>query len=187
MVSPRLGHRYAKSIIDLATEKGQLEAVYNDMKYLQMATKQSREFVALLKSPIIKADKKQAILDAVTKGKVSDLTAAFTRLLVIKGRENALPEIVNAFIDQYNTIKGINKVKLTTAVEISEELKKDITRKMILEGGLGQVELDTKVDEDLIGGFVLEFNNNKVDASIQRDLRDVKKQFLSNDYVHKLR
>lgn len=187
MHSPRLAGRYAKSLIDLAQEKGQLEVVYKDMQYMQQVVKQSREFVTLIKSPIIKADKKNAILDAVSKGKLSDMTIGFNRLLVIKGREAALPEIVNAFIEQYNTIKEIHTVKLTTAVEPSEELKKSIMRKMIVEAGLQKVELETKVDPSIIGGFILEFNNNKVDASILRDLKDIRKQFVDNHYVQKIR
>lgn len=187
MPNPRLAHRYAKSLVDLSVEKNQLEIVYADMKFLQLACKSSREFVSLLQSPIIAADKKIKILEAVCSGKVSDLTAQFNKLLVHKGREFELPEIVNAFIEQYNAIKGIHKVKLTTAVEVSEELKKSIVAKANTEAGLGKVELETKVDESLIGGFVLEFNNNLVDASIARDLRDIKKQFGKNVYVQNIR
>jgi F-type H+-transporting ATPase subunit delta len=187
MQSPRLAGRYAKSLIDLSQEKGQLETVYKDMQYLQQVVKQSRDFVVLMKSPVIRADKKNAILDAVSKDKLSDLTKAFNRLLVTKGRESVLPEVVNAFIDQYNAIKGIHKVKLTTAVEASEDLKQSMISKLKSEAGLDIVELETKVDPSLVGGFVLEFNNNKVDASILRDLKDVKKQFLRNDYILQIR
>ncbi len=187
MPNPRLAHRYAKSLIDLAVEKGQLEAIYADMKFLQLVCKSSKEFVTLLQSPVVTADKKNGIIEAITAGKVSEITASFNKLLVKKGREFELPEIVNAVVEQYNTIKGIHQVKLTTAVELSEELKKSISDKAAKEGGLGNVELETKVDESLIGGFVLEFNNNLVDASIARDLRDIKKQFAKNVYVPSLR
>lgn len=187
MPNPRLAHRYAKSLVDLAIEKNQLEAIYADMKYLQTACKSSKEFVSLLQSPIIGADKKNKILEAVCSGKVSELTNQFNKLLVSKGREFELPEIVNAVIEQYNKINGIHKVKLTTAVPVSDELKHSITKKAATEGGLGKVELETKVDESLIGGFVLEFNNNLVDASIARDLRDIKAQFSKNVYVKNIR
>lgn len=187
MPNPRLASRYAKSLIDLAIEKDQLEAVYADMLYLKAVCKQSREFLALLRSPIIKADQKNSIVTAVTKGKVSELTAAFNHLLVKKGREGDLPEIVNAFIEQYQQLKGIHSVTLTTAVPISEELKQSICQKVQSEKDLGSIELETKTDERLIGGFVLEFNNNLVDASILRDLKDIKNQFLKNDYIYQLR
>lgn len=187
MPNPRLALRYAKSLIDLSTEKGQLEAVYEDMKYLQALCKSSREFVALLRSPIIKADKKDAIISAVVKPHIGVLTTSFTELLVRKGREEDMPEIINAFIDQYNTIKGIHKVKLTTAVAVSNELKDSLVSKIKSEAGLDNVELEVLVDDALIGGFVLEFNNNLVDASVLRDLKDIKKQFGGNVYVRNIR
>ncbi len=187
MPNPRLAGRYAKSLIDLSIEKNQLEAVYADMKYLQALSKASREFTNLLSSPIIKADQKSSVIDALTKGKVGELTAAFTSLLVKKGREGELPEIASAFVEQYNAMKGIHKVKLTTAVPVSDELKQSIETKVRTERGLGSVELETAVDEKLIGGFVLDFNNNLVDASILRDLKDIKKQFSQNLFIHGLR
>ncbi len=187
MPNPRLANRYAKSLIDLATEKGQLEAVYADMKYLQAVCKASSEFVALLKSPVIKSDQKNSIVTAITQGKVGELTAAFNRLLVKKGRESELPEIAFAFVDQYNEIKGIHIVKLTTAVAVSDEMRSSIEKKVKTEQGFGTVELETVVNEKLIGGFVLEFNDKLVDASILRDLKDIKKQFNENLFVQNLR
>jgi len=77
MPNPRLAARYAKSLIDLSTERNQLEVLYNDMKFLQQVNKASREFVNLLRSPVVKADKKESILKAITAGKISDLTTAF--------------------------------------------------------------------------------------------------------------
>ena len=187
MQNPRLATRYAKSIIDLATEKGELEKVYADMQYLQMVCKSSREFVNLMKSPIIKDEKKQAVLDAVAKGKLSVITEGFNKLLVSKNRANVLPEIVEAFIDQYNAIKNIHKVKLTTAQPLSEELRTAITDRIKAQTSMQNVELESIVKEELIGGFVLEYNNNLVDASIQRDLHDIKKQFMNKDFVMKIR
>lgn len=186
MPNPRLANRYAKSLIDLSTERGELEAVYADMKYLQAVCKASKDFVALLKSPIINNDQKNAIVTAVTKGKVGELTAAFNTLLVKKGRESDLPEIAFAFIDQYNELKGIHRVKLTTAVAVSDELKKSIELKVQEGQQFGSVELETEINEKLIGGFVLEFNNKLVDASILRDLKDIKKQFSENLFVQQL-
>lgn len=183
MSNTRLAHRYAKSIIDLSIERNQLEVVYADMKYLQAVCNASAEFRTLLASPIIKADKKEAIIKAVTAANVSELTNGFTKLLTTKGREGDLLEITNSFIAQYNELKGIHTVKLTTAVEISEELKQSIQATASTANTTGSIELETTINPDLIGGFILEFDNKLVDASILRDLKDVKKQFLKNYYV----
>jgi F-type H+-transporting ATPase subunit delta len=188
MPNPRLASRYAKSIIDLSVERDQLETVYKDMQFLQQVFKASRDFVNLLRSPVVNADKKQAIVDAITKNKISELTAAFLRLLINKSRESDMPEIVNAFITQYNELKGIHKVKLTTATAVSDDLKNSIIAKLKNEAKLENVELDAKIDDSLIGGFVLEFNNNLVDASVLRDLKDISKQFKErNVFVQNIR
>jgi F-type H+-transporting ATPase subunit delta len=187
MLNPRLAGRYAKSLIDLSVERNQLEVVYKDMQYLQAVCKSSREFVSLLKSPVIPIDKKSRALTAVTTGKISDLTAAFNQLLVNKNREFYLPEIVDAFIDQYNAIKGIHRVKLTTATAVSDDVKNAIINKIKSQTTLKNIELESEVKSDLIGGFVLEYNNNLYDASIQRELRDLKAQFAKNVYVQELR
>ena len=186
MPNARLAGRYAKSLLDLATEQGQLETVYADMKYIQAACHASSEFVNMLRSPIIKADQKNSIINEVLKNKVGVLTNSFTVLLVKKGRELELPEMATAFIEQYNEIKGIHQVTLTTAVAVSEEIKKSIEQKVKSAAHFTTIQLTTKTDESLIGGFVLEFNNNLVDASIARDLKDIKKQFLNNAFISKI-
>lgn len=187
MPNPRLAGRYAKSLVDLAVEQGQLETVYKDMQYLQAICKSNPDFVSVLRSPVIKSDKKQQILSAITNGNVSAITASFNKLLVSKTREEYIPEIITAFIGIYNEMKGIHTVKLTTATPISDELKQSIVAKMKAETSLQNIELETSVKDELIGGFVLEFNNNLVDASIERDLRDIKKQFSQNIYIQQIR
>src|SRR4051794_26186757 len=102
MQNPRLAIRYAKSLLDLAKEQNKLELVYNDMKLLDNICKTNREFANVLKSPVIKEDKKNQIIESVTAGHINSLTASFIRLLGTKGRESNLVEIISAFIDQYN-------------------------------------------------------------------------------------
>ncbi len=187
MSNPRIASRYAKSLVDLSIEQQQLESVYADMQYYTAACKANRDFVNLLQSPIVHADKKNAIIEEVGQlGNVSALTQSFTRLLVNKGREADLQLIAEAVVDQYNEIKGIHKVKLTTAVAVSDSIKETIKQQVQAAKNAGTIELETVIDESLIGGFVLEFDGKLVDLSILRDLKDIKKQFSNNDYVSKL-
>lgn len=187
MQNPRLAIRYAKSLIDLAQEQNKLELVYDDMKLLDNIVKSNRDFANVLKSPIIKEDKKNRVIESVTAGRINSLTASFIRLLGSKSRESNLPEIISAFIEQYNVVKGIHKVKLTTAVEISDEIKNEFINKIKASEAVEHIELETLVDEDLVGGFVLEMEGKLADGSIRRDLNDVQKQFMNNDYIQKLR
>jgi F-type H+-transporting ATPase subunit delta len=187
MPNPRLANRYAKSLLDLAIEKGQLEEVFADMQWLQAVCKSNKDFVNLLRSPIIKGDKKIKILDAVTEGKLSELTTLFNKLLINKGRESFLPEIATAFINQYKVHKGIFTVKLTTAVPVSEELKNEIVKHMRENSEMHNIELETSVNDKLIGGFVLQAGDKLVDGSVLYDLQTIARQFENNDFVYKVR
>jgi F-type H+-transporting ATPase subunit delta len=187
MPNPRLAARYAKSLIDLANEKNQVEPVYKDMLFLQALCKESREFLVLLRSPVVKADKKVAIVEAVTNGKISELTAVFNRLLINKGRESNLPEVITSFIDQYKQQKGIYTVKLTTAAPVTEEMKKQIIGQVQKQTRMESIDLKAAVNEELIGGFVLEIGDQLIDASIAYDLNKIKTQFMKNDFIYKIR
>jgi F-type H+-transporting ATPase subunit delta len=182
-----LAGRYAKSLLTLAIEQNQLESAYSDMQFLQAVSKANREFVVVLKSPIIRPEKKEAIIDGVTKGHVSELTSSFIKLLIRKGRETNLPEITKAFIEQYKEHEQIHTIKLITASPVSEEVKQDIVNRVKSQANIKNIELDSSVDEDLIGGFVLQMGDQLVDASIAYDLNVIRKQFLNNDFIYKIR
>jgi F-type H+-transporting ATPase subunit delta len=182
MQNPRLASRYAKSLVDLAIEKGQLEVVRADMQVLQQITKGNPDVVTLLRSPVIKPDKKQKILAAILEGKISNVTSLFIQLLVTKGRESNLPEITTEFARQYNLLNNISKVKITTAVPLDAAILSAIKQK-VEAGSDKKIEMETAVEPDLIGGFVLETDDRLFDASILRDLKDIKKQFAQNIYT----
>lgn len=187
MQNTRVASRYAKSLIDLAVEKGQLEQVYADMLYLQQLNKASREFLNLLRSPVVKPDAKIKAINAVTKGKISDMTVSFTTLLINKAREADLPEVITSFIQQYKQKKNINTVKLTTAVPVSEDVKKQLIAQVMKTSNLQNIELETVVDPNIIGGFVLQSGDKLIDASIAYDLKNVSRQFENNDFIYKVR
>lgn len=187
MPNPRLASRYAKSLIDLAQDSDRLEAVFSDLEYLNAACLGSRDLTNFIKSPVINADKKNKIFQILFKEKISPLTSAFCNLLIRKGREIYLPEIAQAGIRQYRKIKNIRQVKITTAAPLEESTRKELIEKIKSEIPDKKIELSTHVNEALVGGFVLETDNNLFDASILRDLKDIKKQFLDNVYVRNIR
>lgn len=188
MNNPRLAGRYAKSLLDLATEQNQIDAVHADMKWISQICKSNSDFVNVLRSPVIKPSAKQKILESITKERVSTLTSAFIRLLVTKARETNLPEIATTYIDQFNELRNIHKVKITTASPISDEMLNAIMANVKTTATAGQTfEIETQVKDELIGGFLLETGGTLVDASILRDLKDIQKQFMNNDYLHRIR
>jgi F-type H+-transporting ATPase subunit delta len=187
MPNPRLAARYAKAIFDLAVERDELEKVYEDMKMLHQVCKVSHDFVAILRSPIIPTDKKEKIIGAVFKGKVNPLTASFTRLLVDKGRENNFLDITTAFIEQYKELKGIQTLRITTAYPVSEEVKREIVERVKPRVNVKHLEVEEKINPDVIGGFRLELRDFLIDATVLHILEKARKEFQNNDYVFRLR
>jgi F-type H+-transporting ATPase subunit delta len=179
----KIATRYAKSLIELAVEQGKLESVHNDIQLIRTVTA-NREFYLMLKSPVIQNDKKTAAVNAIFSGKVDTLTLTYMQLLIQKNREAFLPEIAAAFGQQYKELKQITTVKIISAVELSAPVMDEIQRKL-LETGLtkGTLEILTQTDPTLIGGFVLEFDNKRYDASLNHQLDQLKKQFSKNLYV----
>jgi F-type H+-transporting ATPase subunit delta len=187
MPNPRLAARYAKALLDLAVEKGQLDAVYKDMLMLHELIRSNKELANVLKSPVINSEKKDKILNAIRAGQVSEITTTFNKMLVAKNREEYVGEIIHAFVNQYKAYKGIQTVKLTTAIPVSEEVKKTIIDKISAEKNLKHIELITAVNEDLIGGFVLEIGDELLDSSIAYELKSIRKQYQNNDFVYRIR
>lgn len=179
----RIATRYAKSLLDLAIDQKAVEPVHADMDTLQSAVK-NRDLYLMLKSPIVHADKKIAVLHAILEGKINPLTMAYLDLLVNKGREMYIPEISAEFIRQYKTLKRITSVRVTSASPLSDAVL-DSLRKKLLAGGLTTENLDieTRIDPELIGGFVLEFDNKRYDASVVNKLAELRSEFLKNQYV----
>src|SRR5436190_424124 len=107
MSAHSLATRYAKSLIQLSEEKGQLDKVFSDIKDIDRAFEGSRDLKLMFKSPIITSDKKLNVVKQLFEGKVSDILYRFLVLMINKGREKYFHEMVQSFIIQFNIIKNI--------------------------------------------------------------------------------
>jgi F-type H+-transporting ATPase subunit delta len=181
----RIAARYAKSLIDLASEKGSLDAVHNDMQLVAETFKGSRELVLAMQSPIIKFDKKLAIISAIFGNKVNSITNAFFQILTKKNREMFLFNISKEFINQYNSIKGIQKVQLYTPIKIDNVLRQQF-EKMVEERTGKKAEIEEFVKADLIGGYILRIGDMQIDDSVKSKLLKIKTNFTENQYIPKL-
>lgn len=179
----RIASRYAKSLIDLAQDKNVLEAVKSDMDTLKSAVA-NREFDLMLKSPIISGDKKKSIIDALFKEKVNTLSLMFFKGTVDKGREGYLGNIANEFIAQYKSNKGISSIKIVTANKLSDAAVAAIEKKLNDSASTSHtLEIESKVDPKLLGGFIIEFDDKRYDASVSHKLAELRKGFDKNLYT----
>jgi F-type H+-transporting ATPase subunit delta len=186
MRNTRVAHRYSKALIDSALETNQLEQVKAEIDAIRKID--SRELRQVMLSPIINHEKKVEIFKEVFS-KVSPLTTSFFNLIFVKGREWVLPDILDAFEEQYKKLKGIEIIELTTAVPVSDELRNEIKQifQKLERFKDKTLVVNSKVDESIVGGFIAQSGDTLYDASIRYNLHLIQKQFVENLYVQKLR
>lgn len=183
MTESRVSHRYAKSLLDLALEKGQLEQVSEDMRVVLRTIRDSHDLSVLLRSPVVKTDKKQTILKAIFGGQIGVITTEFLDVITRKRREGELEAIAEAFVTQYRKHKQILTAVITTASGLDEKLRAQVLDIVKQSAGGKAIELVEKTDQSLIGGFVLRVGDKQVDASVMRQIRNLERNFSENPYI----
>jgi F-type H+-transporting ATPase subunit delta len=182
----RVASRYAKSLLDLAQERGELEKVKQDMDLFSKTLNENRDLRLLLRNPIVKHDKKLAILQAIFGGKVSVMTEKFFTIVTQHSRESALEFIGSEFLTQYNTLRGMQVAQVTTATPLDSPTRLQVVQLVRQQTGLQDVTLQEKVDASLIGGFVLRIGDKLIDDSVSYRLRKLRNDFSKNPYQPQL-
>lgn len=165
--------RYAKSLIELAKEKSVLEVVYEDMKLFKDTAEKNRGLMLALKSPVVRHEKKLAILKALFKERVNAVSYSIFTIITKKNRESILDSIAEEFITSYNLFQGIQKATVVTTTPLTADLRKKFID--IVAGTSGKtIQLEEKVDPNLIGGYVLRVDDRQLDASLRSRLNELK-------------
>lgn len=178
-----LASRYAKSLLTLAIQSNALEDVKNDMALIYEVCMQNRSLQLLLNSPIIKSDKKQDIFKAIFGTSITKLSLEFLNIITFKRREHYLSEIARQFVKQYNTHKGIEVAVVTTASKIDDKLRQQLLKLVKSSSSSSSIELIEKIDNGIIGGFVLSVGDKEYDASLSSKVRALKQEFGKNLYI----
>lgn len=168
----RVASRYAKSLLDLCKEKSLVEEVNNDMVLIDSACEQNRELVLVLRSPIIKQDKKFKIVEAIFGNKVNKFTRLFLKLTISKGRADVLHEITREFHKQYLEFKGIQKAKVITTFKLDDTLRNEFN-KIVKALTNKNPDLSQEVSKDIIGGYILNIDDRRIDSSLKSMLKKI--------------
>lgn len=183
MADVRVASRYVKSLLGLAVERGVLDQVHQDMQMLDRIFGTNRDLVNMLRSPIIRHEKKRSVLEKIFKGNVNGLSFDIIDILTRKNREGLLPAIAKEFHVAYNEYKGIGKATVTTTVPMDAALRAEIEIIVKQLSQKSKIELEEKVDQNLIGGFLLNVDDRQIDASIKSKLKTLKLKFSHNPYL----
>lgn len=181
----RIASRYAKSLLTLSVERDSLEESKKDIDLFIKVCKENRDFVLLLRNPIVKNTKKSAIINEIFANKLSELTLAFFGIIARKGREKFLPQIAEAFITLYNEHKGIIEAEVTTTFALTAELRKEV-EKVVQEISGKTVSLTEVIDEDIIGGFIIKVGDRQIEDTISSKLNVLRREMTQNHYIKQI-
>lgn len=186
----RVSNRYAKSILALSIERDELENVRQDMALVGQVLKENNDLMLALKSPIIKSDTKKNVLHKIFADQVGEMLINFMDILVRKGREHLLFDISNEFLRQYKALKNISTVHVTTAIASDDaqraEIMSFIERTKTSFGITGTIEINEKVNPEIMGGFIIQAGDLQIDHSVRRKFDDLRSEFSKNPYISQL-
>ena len=172
--------RYAKALFELAEDQQKIDEVHADLQAVYSAIQNNEELKNLLTNPTLTNQNKAKIVNKIFSGKVSGLTGKLIHLLGEKGRLNLLPDIYKSFDALYKKKKGIVNASVITPVPLTGKLEKEIYDKVRELTGGKEIYLDKKVDPSLLGGFILQIDDLKYDASIKGKLARIKSKLVEN-------
>lgn len=166
--------RYAEALFDLACDDGAADAVEHELKNLRAAINDSADFQDFLKSPVYdRADQMAAITAIAEKAGLSPMTQNFLKLAASNQRLSALPSMISAFLSKAAEARGEISASAISAAPMNDEQIKSI--RMEIESMVGKaVNLETRVDPDLLGGLIVKVGSKMIDSSLRTKLNKLK-------------
>ena len=182
MQDTKAGIRYAKSLFHLAQERNEMEKVSADMALIDKTIHENSELRSMLKSPIIKSDKKASIIRAIFSAHIGTTTAAFLELIIKKRREMYTDSIARQFVILHLENNGVEEAVVITAHKIDDAFRAKVIA--LVEKSTGhKVVLEEKVDPNVLGGFILRYGDKQIDTSLEREFQLLRREFNKNLYV----
>ena len=172
--------RYAKALLDFAMARGNEEKVYSEVETLAGHFANVPDLKRTIENPVMTRKSKLDLLVEASGGKnVSEEMKRFLQLVIDGKREKFLHFMTWSFIDQYRERKHILMGKLTTAVE-APELVKHFEKIDSLKTD-SKVVIKSKIDPSIIGGYIMEIDGYRLDASVANQLSRIRRQFIDKN------
>ena len=164
--------RYARALLKSATELKLEDQVYKEMQTLSRSFLEVPELRFTIDNPMLSKDKKLKLIVTACGENVGELTKKFVALVLKEDREKTLQFMAASYITLYRQQKNIIRGSLTTAAPVSKDTE-DRMRRMVESKTKGTVEFKTEVDPNIIGGFILEYDTYRMDASVKSKLNKI--------------
>ena len=164
--------RYARALLKSATDAKIEQQVYAEMQQIAKSYIEVPQLRSTIDNPMLSKDKKQALLLTAAGRKPSDLMMVFISLVLKEDRESVMQFIANSYVTLYRQQKNVIRGRLITAAAVSPETEQKM-RQMVESKTNGTVEFESQVNPDIIGGFILEYDTYRMDASVKTKLNSI--------------
>lgn len=166
---------YGQALFELALEENALERILEEEAFVKEVFANNQELVTLLNHPKISKDEKIQVVENIFKGKISDTMVGFLVIVVNKERYDELEHIFQYLEEKVREYKNIGVVYVTTAAELTDAQKEQLTARLLQVTSFTQLEFNYVVDPSLIGGMVLRIGDRVVDSSIRTEIEQMAK------------
>lgn len=170
-VSTEVLQPYASALMSLAKSNNLSEEFGNDIRSLLSLLDGSEELRQFLASPLVKPEDKKAVIKQIAGEEMNPLMRSFLSLLIDKGRILFLEGIGKQYLSQLRELNQTVLAEVTSAVPLSDAQQQTVREKVQAMTSARQVEIETKIDADLIGGVVIKVGSQVIDASLRGQLR----------------
>ncbi len=169
-----ISSRYGSALYNLASEKKCVDEILNDFVLVEETLNESSELRQVIRSPLINSEEKLNILLKIFDGSnFNNLTKTFLKVLDNNKRISNLSSIILQFKKINSDKRGDISADVTSANELSEDDKNNITNQ--LKSSLGQkLSLNFDVDKDIIGGLIVKVGSKMIDTSIANKISKLK-------------
>lgn len=167
--------RYATALFDLAASEGAMAKYEEEVKVIVKALHDTPDFMAVLNDHKVTKEDKVRLVESIFDGKASNPIVGLLVLLIKKGRQGQILEVLEGFLERVKEESGIVKAVVTSAVPLKEAQLNAIKEK--LEANTkSKIELETIVDTSIIAGLVIRVGDKVVDASVRGEMQTLKQQ-----------
>lgn len=164
--------RYARALLKASIEAKQSDKVYADMMSIADSYVRLPKLRTTIDNPMLSKQQKEKLLVAAAAGASCELTNTFIKLVLKEGRESIMQFIANSFVSLYRKHNNLIRAKLTTSTALDSATEARM-KKLVESKTNGTVEFITDVKPEIIGGFVLEYDTYRMDASVKSQLNAV--------------
>ncbi len=178
----RVARRYASALLVAGEEGGALEVIARDLDRVGEVIEASREFLLLLRSPVVSPQKKNAVVEELFGPHVGGEAMMFMKLLVRKKREEYLPDVIEQFRALMDEVQGIVAAEVTSAVELSADQERRLQKQLEQHTGK-RVRMYRRLDSSIRGGVVVRIGDTVIDGSITHQLALLRERMVEGGRV----